>query len=121
MNTQYNVAVGLVEDYWNEGSFWNWIGNGPAVDAEAEETAEDYVDHLDSCISAIIESGDEDCYTPEESEYIDNTPYESVELKYNYQFMSDLQDWMLDWVDNDELLEGIDQLLVMAKLSEETV
>jgi hypothetical protein len=117
MNTQYNVAVGLVEDFWGD-AFWSWIGNGPAVDAEAKEGAEAYVDHLDWCISAIIE-GDEECYTPEESEYIDSMPYEAVELKYNYQFMSDLNDWMLNWVDNDELLEGIDKLLMLAKLSKE--
>ncbi len=120
MDTQYNVAVGLVEDYWNECGFWNWIGNGPSVDALEEKTSEAYVDHLDCCITAIIE-GDEECYTADELEYLeDNEDYKSVKLKHNYQFMSDLKDWMSYWVENDELMEGIDKLLFMAKLSKET-
>ena len=117
MNTQYNVAVGLVEDFWGD-AFWSWIGDGPAVDAEGEETAEAYVDHLDWCITAIIES-DEECYTADELEYLKDNDYTGVELKYNYQFMSDLKDWMLNWVENDELMKGIDKLLMLAKLSKD--
>ena len=119
MNTQYNVAVGLVEDYWNEGSFWNWVGG--TIDAEGESSAEVYVDYLDSCISAIIEGGCDESYTQEECEYLDSMTYESVALKHDYQFMSDLKEHLLNWIDNDELMEGIDKLLFMAKLSKETV
>lgn len=122
MTNQYNVAQEFVNFYWDSTvSFWDWISEGPGVDAmqEYEENGSinDFVDHLDGCMTAIIESGDDDVYTEEESEFLDDTPYDTVDLKHNYEFLNDLKTWYKD-CDNTKFLEDLEKLLLMAKLKE---
>ncbi len=118
MNTQYNVAIDLVEDYWdNSLCFWDWIAEGPAHEAESEaKTAEEYVDYLDQSITSIIQ-GDPECYTSEEREYLNDCEYEIVKLKHNYEFLSALYDRMKDFA-KPNLVKGVAKMLFLAKLKE---
>lgn len=121
MKNQYNVAVELFS-YRNE-LFWDWLENGPMVDAVDEgvdmTSAEELIDHLDHCITLMVDY-DESIYTPEEYQWLLDQEITFVELKYNQKFLSLVYDVISRWGDesNGKLIEGIEKLMTIAKLKD---
>ena len=115
MNNQYKVAFYMVSQFWGD-PFWSWLEGGPVSDAREESTAEDFVDHLDSCITAILE-GDPECYPEEEWEWLKDQEYECVDLKYDYSFIETLLEYAEYWDLSEELMDGLEKLLFLAKIN----
>ena len=121
MKTQYNALLELFS-YRNE-LFWVWLENGPMVDAyDNHETAEEFFDYLDSCITTMLDF-DEDFDLPaDEREVLRDLKKETtiVELKYNQKFLSIVSDVLSRWRDesNGKLFDGIEKLMTIAKLKD---
>ena len=117
MKTQYNALLELFS-YRNE-LFWDWLENGPMVDAyDNHETAEEFFDYLDSCITTMLDF-DEDFPLPaDEREVLRDLKKETtiVELKYNQEFLSIVSDVLDD--PNGKLFDGIEKLMTIAKLKD---
>ena len=117
MKTQYNALLELFS-YRNE-LFWDWLENGPMVDAyDNHETAEEFFDYLDSCITTMLDF-DEDFPLPaDEREVLRDLKKETtiVELKYNQKFLSIVSDVLDD--PNGKLFDGIEKLMTIAKLKD---
>ena len=121
MKTQYNALLELFS-YRNE-LFWVWLENGPMVDAyDNHETAEEFFDYLDSCITTMLDF-DEDFDLPaDEREVLRDLKKETtiVELKYNQKFLSIVSDVLSRRRDesNGKLFDGIEKLMTIAKLKD---
>ena len=121
MESQFMIARELVDDYWIGENFWGWLANGPMCDADEiyQETGNiiEYIDHLDGCISCILE-GDEDVYTAEELEFLESVKdtYKIVDLKFDYTFMNALYDYLVRWEDNQTFMKQMKDQLAIAKL-----
>ena len=121
MESQFLIAKELVDDYWRGENFWDWLANGPMCDAEEmyKETGDiiEYIDHLDNCISCILE-GDEDVYSAEELEFLESVKdtYKNIDLKFDYTFMNALYDYFVRWEDNQTFMKQMKDQLAIAKL-----
>lgn len=121
MESQFLIAKELVDDYWHGENFWQWLGNGPMYDADVEfkQTGNiiEYIDHLDRCISCIVD-GDEDQYSEDELEFLNSVEgtYKFVDLKFDYTFMNALYDYLLEWCDDEKMLKELKEQLAVAKL-----
>ena len=120
MESQFIIAKQLVDDYWIGEDFWGWLANGPMCDADFEykETGNirEYIDHLDGCISCILQ-GDEEMYSEEELEFLRDVEgtYKFVDLKFDYTFMNALYDYFVRWEDNQTFMKQLKDQLAIAK------
>ena len=112
IKNQFHVAEVLFNHFRNE-CFWEWLVNTYEFrDENSEETVEEYVDQLDYYISLIVDY-EEEAYTAEEYEFLEEQEVTFVELKYNHQFLKALYEYISAWEDA-ELVEGLEKLIVAA-------